>query len=70
MQAIYLRPLEKNDLIRFLEYAKENKRVELARSRLQIYEEEIQRINYLIGILNAKERPIDFGLAGTLDVQD
>lgn len=70
MNTVYLRPLEKNDLVRFLEYAKEHKRIDFERTKLQICEEDIQRITYLIRVLNAKERPIDFGLVGTLDVQD
>ena len=58
MKKINLTVYEKNDLIRFLEYAKAKKLEESDKSNYKLIEYEIDTINHLQKVLNTNDRNI------------
>lgn len=70
MKQISLTVYEKNDLIRFLDYAKMKKIEECTTDNEVQIQYDIETINHLQKILNVKSRPMEYGVQSPLDVMD
>lgn len=70
MKQISLTVYEKNDLIRLLDYAKMKKIEECTTDNEAQIQYDIETINWLQKILNAKSRPMEYGAQSPIDVME